>query len=281
MTTNVLAASGGVKQVICINWGTKYGAPFINRLYAMVARNITPPFTFTCFTDNRAGLNPAILCEDLPPLDVERMPTNTRGIWPKARLWGPTLGKLRGPVLFLDLDLVIVSSLDVFFETGRADDVILARNQTTPFERLGQTSLFRFPVGKLAPLQDKFRSDPQGVADEYRYEQRFVSRNAPGGITLFPRKWVLHFRQDCRWPFPLNYFFAPSLPPEARVVIFPRGLQPQHAIEGRYGTKRPHQTAFKHIAGVFDAKRRKDKGALQYLRHYIRPTPWVAEHWRE
>lgn len=247
----------------------------------MVARNITPPFTFTCFTDNRAGLNPAILCEDLPPLDVERMPTNTRGIWPKARLWGPTLGNLKGPVLFLDLDLVIVSSLDVFFETGRADDVILARNQTTPFERLGQTSLFRFPVGKLAPLQDKFRSDPQGVADEHRYEQRFVSRNAPGGITFFPRKWVLHFRQDCRWPFPLNYFFAPNLPHEARVVIFPRGLQPQHAIEGRYGTKRPHETAFKHIAGVFDAKRRKDKGALQYLRHYIRPTPWVAEHWRE
>ncbi len=91
MSSSILAASGGVKQIICINWGTKYGARFINRLYAMVARNITPPFTFTCFTDNRGGLNPEILCEDLPPLNID-MPTNTRGIWPKARLWGPTLG---------------------------------------------------------------------------------------------------------------------------------------------------------------------------------------------
>ncbi|MCA1444406.1 glycosyl transferase [Ensifer sp. IC4062] len=276
---SVLAASGGVKQVICINWGTKYGPPFINRLYAMVARNITPPFTFTCFTDNRSGLRPEILCEDLPPLDVA-MPVNSKGIWPKARLWGPKLGNLTGPVLFLDLDLVIVASLDSFFEFGEPDDVVLARNQTTPFERLGQTSLFRFPVGKLVPLQEKFRADPQGVADEYSFEQRFVTRNAPGGVKLFPRRWVLHFRQDCRWPFPLNYFVAPRLPADGRVVLFPRNLLPQHAIDGQFGYKGRPATPLGHIRGLFAADRRQ-KGTLSYLRHYIRPTPWVAEHWHE
>ncbi|WFU50680.1 glycosyl transferase [Sinorhizobium terangae] len=276
---SVLAASGGVKQVICINWGTKYGPPFINRLYAMVARNITPPFTFTCFTDNRSGLRPEILCEDLPPLDVA-MPVNSKGIWPKARLWGPKLGNLTGPVLFLDLDLVIVGSLDAFFQYGGADDVILARNQTTPFERLGQTSLFRFPVGKLVPLQEKFRADPQGVADEYSFEQRFVTRNAPGGVKLFPRRWVLHFRQDCRWPFPLNYFLAPRLPADGRVVIFPRNLLPQHAIDGQFGYKGRPASPLGHIRDLFSRDRRQ-KGVFGYLRHYIRPTPWVAEHWRE
>jgi hypothetical protein len=280
MASTVLAASGGVKQVICISWGTKYGAPFINRLYAMVARNITPPFTFTCFTDNRIGLHPEILCEDLPPLDVE-MPVNTRGIWPKARLWGEKLGSLKGPVLFLDLDLVIVSSLDDFFEIGDPDDVVMAKNQTTPLERLGQTSLFRFPVGKLVPLQQKFRADPQGVADTFRYEQRFVSRNAPGGVTFFPRRWVLHFRQDCRWPFPLNYVLAPRLPKDARVVIFPRGLLPQHAIDGKYGEKGLPTSPLQHILGVFDTTKRRKKAPFRYLRHYIRPTKWVADHWRE
>ncbi len=180
------AQSVGVKQDICINWGTKYGAPFINRLYAMVTRNITPPFTFTCFTDSRAGLNSEILCEDLPPLEIENMPINTKGIWPKARLWGPALGSLKGPVLFLDLDLVIVSSLDPFFEVGGADDVVMTRNQTTPFERLGQTSLFRFPVGKLPPLQEKFRAYPQGVADEYRYRWglRSAKKEEEGRVSI-------------------------------------------------------------------------------------------------
>lgn len=280
MASKVLEASDGVKQVICISWGTKYGAPFINRLFAMVERNITPPFTFTCFTDNRAGLHPGILCEDLPPLDVE-MPVNTRGIWPKARLWGEKLGNLKGPVLFLDLDLVIVSSLDDFFEIGDPGDIVMARNQTTPLERLGQTSLFRFPVGKLLPLQEKFRADPQGVADTYRYEQRFVSRNSPGGVSFFPRRWVLHFRQDCRWPFPLNYLLAPRLPKEARVVIFPRGLLPQHAIDGKYGEKGVPATPLKHMLGMFDGQQRRKKAPFRYLRHYIRPTPWVADHWRE
>lgn len=280
MTSRVLEASGGVKQVICISWGTKYGAPFINRLFAMVKRNITPPFTFTCFTDSRVGLNPEILCEDLPPLDVV-MPVNTRGIWPKARLWSETLGSLKGPVLFLDLDLVIVSSLDDFFEIGDPEDIVMAKNQTTPLERLGQTSLFRFPVGKLLPLLEKFRADPQGVADTYRYEQRFVSRNAPGGVSFFPRRWVLHFRQDCRWPFPLNYFLAPRLPKDARVVIFPRGLLPQHAIEGKYGEKGLATTPLQHVLSVFDKKQRRKKAPFRYLRHYIRPTPWVADHWRE
>ncbi|MDE4599579.1 hypothetical protein [Sinorhizobium meliloti] len=280
MVSDILAASGGVKQVICINWGTKYGAPFVSRLFAMVARNITPPFTFTCFTDNREGLRSEILCEDLPPLDVETMPVNTKGIWPKARLWGPALGSLKGPVLFLDLDLVIVGSLDAFFEIGGPDDIVMTRNQTTPLERLGQTSLFRFPVGKLVPLQEKFRADPQKVADEYEFEQRFVTRNAPGGAKFFPRRFVLHFRQDCRRPFPLNYFLPPRLPADARVVIFPRGLLPQHAIDGQFGYKGRVATPSDHIRGLFSPDRR-EKSPFRYLRHYILPSPWVAEHWRE
>ncbi len=265
------------KQVICINWGTRYGPRFINRLYGMVARNVTPPFTFTCFTDSAEGVRAEVQCEPLPPIDVE-MPTGTLGVWPKSRLWGPKLADLSGPVLFLDLDMVVVGSLDGFFDYGDPQDIVLSRNPAKPLERLGQTSLFRFPVGKLVPLYERFRADPQGVADEYRFEQRFVTRNAPGGVKLFPRGWVRHFRRDCRRPFPLNYFFAPRLPRDARVVIFPGGLHPNHAIEGRYGPGLP-RTIPEHLKQLFSSGR--DGSFLSHLRHYIRPTPWVAEHWRE
>jgi hypothetical protein len=265
-----------IKQVICINWGTKYGPPFINRLYAMAARNITPPFSFTCFTDNSAGVRAEVRCEPLPPLDV-KMPVRTLGIWPKARLWGPALADLKGPVLFLDLDLVVVGNLDPFFEVGEPDDVILSRNPAKPFERLGQTSCFRFPVGKLLPLQELFRADPQGIADKYRFEQRFVTRHAPGGIKFFPRTWVRHFRHDCRRMFPLNYILSPRLPRGARVVIFPGGLHPQHAIEGRYGPHSPDNIR-DHLKAL---GRKGGETPLNHLRHYIRPSEWVAQHWRE
>ncbi|TDL81303.1 glycosyl transferase [Palleronia sediminis] len=267
-----------MKQVICINWGTKYGAPFVNRLYAMVARNITPPFSFTCFCDDPAGFRPEIATEPLPPIDYE-LPTGGPGIWPKSRLWGPRLGSLSGPVLFLDLDLLIRDSLDPFFAQGAPEDVILARNQSTPFERLGQTSVFRFPVGGLVALQDKFRADPHGIAARYRFEQRFVTRNVPGGVKLFPREWVAHFRQDCRWPFPLNYALAPSEPDRARIVIFPGGVHPQHAIEGRYGAIHRAGSPLEHIARAFSPDRPEPLG--KHLRHYMRPAEWVARYWRE
>ncbi|MFT4150006.1 MAG: glycosyl transferase [Paracoccaceae bacterium] len=269
--------AGPVKQVICINWGTKFGPRYINRLYAMVARNITPPFTFTCFTDSRDGIRPEVNCQDLPPMGAE-MPKRTKGKWPKSRLWGEKLGDLAGPVLFLDLDLVIVGSLDDFFTWGDPDEVILARNAAKPFERVGQTSVYRMPVGKLKPLQDRFRADPQGVADEYRYEQRFVTRNAPGGVKLFPKRWVVHFRYQCMPAIPLNYFIPARLPADARIVIFPGGVLPEHAIAGGW-VGFEGQGPWDHIRGVFGD--RKGEKPLRYLRHYMRPVPWVADHWRE
>ena len=78
--------NGTVKQIICIKWGTKFGPEFVNRLHAMVARNITPPFRLYCFTDDGGGLHPDIAVRPLPEFDYQA-PVNTRGKWPKSRLW--------------------------------------------------------------------------------------------------------------------------------------------------------------------------------------------------
>ncbi|TDA72100.1 hypothetical protein, partial [Halomonas marinisediminis] len=74
------------------------------------------------------------------------------------------------------------------------EDVILARNQAKPLHKLGQTSVYRMPVGALASLQPIFAADPQGIADKYRFEQHFVTKNAPNGVKFWPRAWVSHFR---------------------------------------------------------------------------------------
>ena len=84
-------------------------------------------------------------------------------------------------------------------------------------------------------MQEKFLADPQAVADTYQFEQRYVTREAPGGIRFWPEPWVRHFRFHCARPLPLNFFLAPKLPRDARVVIFPGGLLPPHAIAGQWG----------------------------------------------
>ena len=271
------ADNKNIKQIICIKWGTKYGADYANKLYGMVSRNITPPFRFVCFTDDTTDVRPEIECQELPQLDVT-MPTNTLGKWPKSRLWGEKLGDLTGTVLFVDLDVIIVDSLDPFFEYGEPDDVILSYNPSNPLERLGQTSCFRFKVGSLVSLQEKFKADPQGIADKYRFEQRFVTRNVPGGVKLFPKKWVAHFRRKCRQPFPLNYFKAPKIPRGARIIIFPGGLYPTNAINGQY-TSKSADNALDHLKQIKDPKNLKHP--LRHLRHFILPVGWVKENWKE
>ena len=49
------AQSQPQRHILCMKWGTKYGPEYVNRIYAMVARNLTPPFQVICFTDDRRG----------------------------------------------------------------------------------------------------------------------------------------------------------------------------------------------------------------------------------
>ncbi|MEM9973137.1 MAG: glycosyl transferase [Pseudomonadota bacterium] len=263
------------KQIICINWGTKYGAPYINRLYAMVARNITPPFTFTCFTERVAGVRPEVRCFDLPPLPGP-MPDVSKGQWRKSCLWGPTLGDLEGPVLFIDLDVVITGALDDFFAFGDPQDTVLAWNIARPLERMGQTSVYRFPVGKLQPLQALYASDPEGIAERYVFEQHFVTQNAPGGIRFWPRRWVRHFRIECIPLFPMNFFKPPRVPRDGRIVIFAGSLNPPDAIAGRIRADEQHLSPRAHFAKMWRRKAR-----FADYRRYLLPAKFVEETWTE
>jgi hypothetical protein len=265
------------RQIVCIRWGDKYGVEYVNRLYGMVARNLDD-FRFFCITDRAEGLRAEVEALPLPPLGCD-YPATERGIWGKSRLWQPDIG-IEGPVLFIDLDVVITGRLEPFFERGGPGDVILARNPNTPFERLGQTSIYRFPAGGLVPLYDRFRADPTGVALRYDFEQRYVTRCAPQGVTFWPRGWVAHFRHHCARAFPLNFALPPKLPRGARVVIFAGGLNPPDAILGRWNPSIEVRPPMAHVRDALSLPRHRGR-RFRHIRHYVRPTPWVEALWRE
>jgi hypothetical protein len=39
-----------------MKWGDKFPSEYVNRLYAMVNRNLSIPFRFVCFTENDSGI---------------------------------------------------------------------------------------------------------------------------------------------------------------------------------------------------------------------------------
>lgn len=82
-----------------------YGPEYVTNLRAMVARHLTRPHRFVCLTD-RPYLLPADM--EVEPIVL---PAGIAGWWAKVLLFNPAR-KLGERVLYLDLDTLVVSSLD-------------------------------------------------------------------------------------------------------------------------------------------------------------------------
>ena len=269
-----------IKQVVCVKWGSGYSADYVNRLYGMVQRTLSPPFRLVCLTDDRQGIRSEVECFDLPELGCPH-PQRTMGKWRKQVLWGRDVPGLDGVALFIDLDSVIVGSLDDYFSIGEPGDVYVARNWARPLERLGQTSVFRFPVGGNAHVLDDFRANPQAIADKYQFEQHYVTAAVTGGVKFWPGPWTRHFRLHCLPKFPLRYFMRARLPADAHIVTFPGGPNPDDVMVGRWNKQAPpHRTRWAHVLATFGPDR-VDPSRWRHLQRYVLPVPWIEQYWRE
>lgn len=66
------------RTVVCLKWGDMYGPEYVNRLFAMVSRNVDSPVRFVCFTEDATGLRDDIEIKALP--DFPDPPTNMLAI---------------------------------------------------------------------------------------------------------------------------------------------------------------------------------------------------------
>lgn len=89
-------------NVICVKWGDKYSAEYVNKLYSMVSRHSPEPFDFYCYTDDASELNNKI---NIIPIRSE------------LTHWWLKLDLLdifnTGDNIVLDLDIVILRNLDI------------------------------------------------------------------------------------------------------------------------------------------------------------------------
>ena len=238
-------------NVICMKWGDKYGPAYVNRLYGMVARNLTRPFRFVCFTDNGEGVRSEVEVKPLPSLDLpDGLPE--RG-WMKLATFQPELGGLEGQTLFLDLDVVIVDNIDCFFDYDA--EFAIAFDQKKERERIGNSSVYRFEIGKYPDVLTYFRENFDKIREDYRNEQAYLSdrMNQKGVLKFWPRDWCPSFKYHCLPAFPSNYWKEPFVPDGARIILFHGLPEPDAAARGESG---------------------------KWYRHF-RPAHWIEQHWQE
>jgi hypothetical protein len=220
-------------NVICMKWGKLYGPEYVNFLRAGVGRHLKRPFRFVCFTDDDKGLQDDVQALPLPELGLPAGQGDLR--WRKLAVFRKELYDLQGTTLFLDLDLVIVDSLDAFFEhPGRfliiRDDDLFRRK---PLRRLnpardrflhsvGNSSVFRYEIGEHADILDAYLADPAGATAAYEISQQFQSAQLArrGLLAYWPKGWCVSFKNDCVPRGLKSYLADPTVPEGARIVVF-------------------------------------------------------------
>ena len=242
-----------VQTIICMKWGTRYGSEFVNRLYRSILRQTSRETRLVCFTDDGAGINPNVQIEPIPHIDLP--PELALTPWRKLTMWKYPLADLEGDVLFLDLDLVITGSLDDLFdyEPGR---FCVIENWTQMGKAIGNTSCFRFPIGKYQHIYQDIQSNPDPILDSYRIEQVYISKEIDD-MVFWPRLWCASFKHTLMPKWPMNFLKTPRLPTDTRIVAF---------------TGKPDQD--EAAIGVWPAPWYKK------VYKFVKPTPWIAEHWQ-
>ncbi len=212
------------KWIVCLKHGSKYSSLYVNKLYNMAKRNSSVPFKFACLTEDRTGLNKDITVLDLPMLG------NTKGWWFKPYLFSK-LFPLTGTILYFDLDLVIVDSIDKFWEYEPGQNVILQnfklpkQPETSDFN----SSIMRFTSQSLHHIWNGFVTDSKNVKEKYHGDQDWIFASAQKHFVTWPRSWAKSYKWEVREKADLEvhnnkYRFRsianPTVDPETSVLVF-------------------------------------------------------------
>lgn len=93
-------------NIVCLKWGDKYPAHYVNKLYMGIAKNTTLSFKMHCFTDNHSKLSSNINIHKLQYHNIETW-------WNKLYLFSNELPFEKGEKLFyIDLDTIIVKNIN-------------------------------------------------------------------------------------------------------------------------------------------------------------------------
>ncbi len=235
-------------NVICMKWGTFYGPEYVNHLRAMVRRHLSLDHRFVCFTDDANGLSPDIETHPLPR--VISRPGRER-FWKKLGVFSSPLLDLTGPVLCLDLDVVVVGSMDCFFEE-KGEFIMVKEYRTEPGTSPGNMSVCRFEAGAHPEILARFEADPDAVESQFKYDQDLAAATVKN-LSFWPEAWCPSFKRHCIPPWPQCYFQTPRLPENARIAVFHGHPKPAVAAKGGFV-----------------------RGGIKYCH----ATPWVAEYWQ-
>jgi hypothetical protein len=194
-------------HVVCIKAGPKFGPDYPNILFDMVRRNLLEGYggSFTCFTDDAAGLDEGI--------EVRPLPADLPGWWSKLALFKPGLFPEGDRVIFFDLDTVITGRIDALCDYDGPFAIL--RDAFRP-DGL-QSAVMAWRAGECSEIWETYQAAgcPQDIPGG---DQSWIERTQMGAVRL----------QDAFPDMFVSYKQLAGIPVKESVVFF-------------HGEPRPHQ----------------------------------------
>jgi len=231
-------------NIVCLKWGTKYSAAYVNRLYYAVERHTTKDFQFWCFTEDTNGID--VHVKTLPL----QYPDQLESWWNKISLFDSDNGLPLGEQIFyVDLDTLIVDNIDQLL-TDVVPDIIVLRDFYHGIARTAGkigSGLMSWRHGNYDTVWREFIQNPKAaIASVYPHgDQHWVESQIDAWYywqDLFPDA-VVSFKMHCQQ----------GIPQGSRIICY----------HGNPGI--PESVTF----------------TGRDWRWKLTPQPWVLDHWRD
>ena len=114
---------------------------------------------------------------------------------------------------------------------------MIVKDWDFPNDIIGNSSVFRFEIGKHPEVLDHFRELGPAIRKHFQNEQAFLSYEMfeKGILKYWNSDWCVSFKRCCLHKFPLCWFKVPRDPEEAKIVIFHGKPNPEQAYKGYFG----------------------------------------------
>ena len=240
-------------EIVCLKWGDKYGAEYVNRLRRACQRHIDTDrlggYRFWCFTDDAQGLDPEITVHDLPCSDRLEI------WWNKLWLFSRDMPMDPGSrIFYIDLDTLITSDITDLLEDATAQLVVLKDFYHGIAHTAGDmgSGLMAWRHGDYCDIWERFWQDPQRYVQELHPlgDQKWIEICTQGRRQywqqLYPDR-VISFKVHCQQ----------GLPERASIVCY----HGRPSIPESIAHSWQHRTALRQWSTP--------------------PSSWVAQHWRD
>ena len=167
--------------------------------------------------------------------NLELKPGQKDHAWKKLTTFEADLHGLRGTALFIDLDVVIVGSLDAFFE--QPGEFLIIHDYARPWRRGASPATRRSTASSSARIRTCWRifATTWTRCGPSTATSRSTCRPScrQGKLAYWPEAWCPSFKYHGIPDWPTNYWTEPFVPEGARIMIFHGECNPPDALAGK------------------------------------------------